>query len=112
MILAKFSLAYEGEVKTRLDTLYACAKKVAPDAVERMTYGMPTFWKGKNLFHYNVYKKHIGFYPGPETISFFASQLSRYKVSKGAVQFKHQEAMPYDLIEAMMAHSTKLHAKN
>lgn len=30
-----------------------------PDAEERLSWGMPTFWKGRNIIHFAPAKKHI-----------------------------------------------------
>lgn len=70
----------------------------APKAEERMRWEMPTYWQGENLVHFANGKQHIGFYPGPEAIVFFADRLAGYKTSKGAIQLPLAEPMPYDLI--------------
>ncbi len=74
-------------------------RRVAPEAQERIRWGMPTYWQGENLVHFAAAKQHIGFYPSPEAIEHFAPQLSGYKSTKGAVQFPDAQPMPYDLIE-------------
>lgn len=44
-------------------------KNAAPDAKEKISYQMPTFYLyGKNLVHFAAYKNHIGFYPTPSGI--------------------------------------------
>ena len=40
---------------------------VIPDAEERISYGMPTFWKRHNLIHFTGMKNHLGIYPGDLT---------------------------------------------
>lgn len=70
----------------------------APEAIEKISYGMPTFWQGENVVHFANFKHHLGFYPTPEAISHFANQLTDYKTSKGAVQFPYSQAIPYELI--------------
>ncbi|MCE8429122.1 MAG: DUF1801 domain-containing protein [Candidatus Methanoperedens sp.] len=47
-------------------------KKAAPEAVEAISYHMPTFkLNGKNLVHFAAFKNHIGFYPIPSGIEAF-----------------------------------------
>ncbi|MDY6391696.1 MAG: hypothetical protein SPL80_02520 [Bacilli bacterium] len=45
--------------------VYDSIKMVLPDAKERISYGMPTLWRGGNLIHFAAMKNHIGLYPGP-----------------------------------------------
>jgi uncharacterized protein YdhG (YjbR/CyaY superfamily) len=60
-------------------------------AVEKMSWSMPTYWKGKNLFQFAAQKNHLGIYPGPEAIKHFAPKLAKYKTSKGTIQFPYKD---------------------
>lgn len=71
---------------------------VIPEAKEKISWGMPTFWKKQNIIHFAAHKNHMGLYPGPEAIEHFADRLTYYKSSKGAVQFPYSKSMPYELI--------------
>lgn len=62
-------------------------QKSAPQATECFKYGMPTFFLHVNLVHFAAYKNHIGFYPTPSVIIHFKEELTKYKTSKGAIQF-------------------------
>jgi len=66
-----------------------------PEAEERFSWQMPTWWRGRNLIHFAAQKKHLGLYPGPEAVAAFASELDEkgLKHSKGAVQ------LPYGKID-------------
>ena len=37
-----------------------------PEAEERISWSMPTYWKGHNIIHFAANKKHIGLYAGAE----------------------------------------------
>jgi len=93
---------YTGEVKTRLEKIRKVIKKTAPDATETISYRMPTYRKGKNLFHFAGFKNHIGFYPTPSGIEAFQDELKEFKTSKGAIQFPHDKPIPYDLIKRIV----------
>ncbi len=69
-----------------------------PEAQERISWRMPTYWKGHNIIHFAAHKNHIGLYPGPEAIVHFSDRLTEYKTSKGAVQFPYDEQIPLTLI--------------
>jgi uncharacterized protein YdhG (YjbR/CyaY superfamily) len=90
------------EVRDILGQLREMILKEAPDATERMAYGMPTYTMKKNLIHFAGYKKHIGIYPTPDGIEAFKEELSTYKNSKGAVQFPLDKPMPWNLIQKMI----------
>jgi uncharacterized protein YdhG (YjbR/CyaY superfamily) len=82
-------------------------QNAAPDAVEAMKYGVPTFVLHGNLVHWGGYQKHIGFYPGPSGIEAFKEQLSAYKGAKGSVQFPLDQPLPYALIKKIVAFRVK-----
>ena len=64
--------------------------RVLPDATEKISYQMPTFWRGRNLIHFAAQKNHLGLYPGAEAVVHFAPRLTGYKTSKGAIQFQYK----------------------
>lgn len=82
-----------------MEDVYKVISDAMPNAEERISWGMPTFWKGRNIIHFAAAKKHIGLYPGPEAIEFFADRLQDYKTSKGAIQFPNNKELPLDLIK-------------
>lgn len=91
------------EIKEKLEKIRQLIKSTAPEAEETINYQIPTFRiMGKNMVHFAAFKKHIGFYPSPSGISAFKDELSRYKTSKGAVQFPLNEALPMELIRNMV----------
>lgn len=73
-------------------------RQAAPDAKEKISWQMPTFWQNENLVHFAAAKHHIGLYPGESGVRVFADKLKAYKTSKGAIQFPLSEPIPYDLI--------------
>ena len=70
-----------------------------PDAEEKISWSMPTYWKKRNLIQFAAFKKHIGLYPGPEAVEAFADKLREYKTSKGAIQLPSDRPLPLALIE-------------
>jgi uncharacterized protein YdhG (YjbR/CyaY superfamily) len=72
-----------------------------PNAQERMSWQMPTFWQRENLIHFALSKAHVGIYPGAEAVVHFADRLVGYKTSKGTIQFPLNRPIDYDLIGAI-----------
>ncbi len=85
-------------VRGRLREIRRLVAKLVPDAVEKVSYQMPTFYLNGNLVHFAAHAGHIGFYPTPSGIERFKAELAKYKSSKGAVQFPLEEPLPLDLI--------------
>ncbi len=86
------------EVRQRMKELRAFIREQAPEATERISWGMPTFYLKGNLVHFAACKNHIGFYPGANGVACFADKLSGYKTSKGAIQFPHLKPLPLPII--------------
>ena len=78
-------------------------KNALPDAVQKISWSMPTYWKKRNLIQFAAFKKHIGLYPGPDAVRAFANQLTEYKTSKGAIQFPYEKPLPLELIAEIAA---------
>jgi uncharacterized protein YdhG (YjbR/CyaY superfamily) len=86
------------EVQPILHKIRETIRAAAPEAVEKISWSMPTFWQGENLIHYAAFKKHIGIYPGGRLTGEFAERLTGYKTSKGAIQLPLDEPIDYELI--------------
>lgn len=69
-----------------------------PDAVQKISWSMPTYWKKRNLIQFAAFKNHIGLYPGSAAVEVFAERLQGYKTSKGTIQFPYDKPLPLDLI--------------
>lgn len=90
------------DVQVLLQQLRETIQKAAPEAEETISYQMPTFTLNGNLVHFAAYKKHIGFYPAPSGLTEFQNEISKYKHSKGAVQFPLDQPLPLGLIERIV----------
>src|SRR5918992_6411870 len=91
------------EVKAILSELRSTIRQAAPQAAEKISYGVPTFYLNGNLVHFAAFKHHIGFYPGPSGIAHFKKELAKYKSAKGSVQFPLDEPLPLQLIAKIVA---------
>ena len=90
---------YPKSVQAKLKKVRAVIKSVAPSAIEKMAYGIPTFFLNGNLVHFAGYEKHIGFYPTPSAIIEFKKELTSFKTTKGTIQFPLDKPIPFDLIK-------------
>jgi uncharacterized protein YdhG (YjbR/CyaY superfamily) len=87
----------------KLHQLRAFIRNVIPEAEEVISYKMPAYKYHGMLVYFAGYEKHIGFYPTGSGIKHFEAMLSDYKFSKGTIQFKLDQELPFDLIEQIIA---------
>ncbi|WP_125568706.1 iron chaperone [Companilactobacillus insicii] len=88
--------------QSQLNKMYKIIKNELPDATEKISYGMPTFYKDENIVHFAGFKHHLGFYPTPNPIVHFSNELKEYKTSKGAIQFPYDQELPETLIKEIV----------
>jgi uncharacterized protein YdhG (YjbR/CyaY superfamily) len=95
----EYIAGFPPEVREILARIRATIKAEAPEAVETISYQIPTFsLDGRPLVYFAAFKKHVGFYPVPTGIEAFKDELAPYKQGKGSVQFPLDKPVPYDLI--------------
>jgi uncharacterized protein YdhG (YjbR/CyaY superfamily) len=92
--------SFPAEIQAVLIDVRETVRAAAPDATEKIGYGMPAFELQGYLLYFAANKAHIGFYPMPEALENFKDEFDKagYKSSKGAVQFPLDKPMPLDLI--------------
>ena len=92
-------IALQDEAKQpRLREIRALIQSAIPNAEERISWSMPTYWKGRNIIHFAASKKHLGLYPGDEATTVFAEDLKEFDVSKGTIRLPWSEELPTELI--------------
>jgi uncharacterized protein YdhG (YjbR/CyaY superfamily) len=99
--------SYPESVQAILEKIRQTIRRVAPEATELISYQMPAFEQNGVLVWFGAFKKHIGFYPKASGIEAFQKELSPYKLSKGSIQFRLDEPIPYDLIEKIVEFRVK-----
>lgn len=101
-LIDDYILQFPKEIQRKLQELRQVIKESAPEAEERISYKMPTYYLRGNLVHFAAYSRHIGFYPAPSGIEAFKDQLEGYKTSKGAIQFPLDDDLPLGLIRKIV----------
>lgn len=96
--------AFPADIQAKLQAMRETIHAAAPDATEKISYQMPTFYLHGNLVHFAAFKQHIGFYPAPHGIEAFEQELAQYGRSKGAVRFPLDQPVPLDLISRITAY--------
>ena len=95
-----YILAQDEEIRDQLRQVRTVLVSRLPDAKEKISWSMPTYWKDHNIIHFAAQKKHIGLYPGPEAVEFFSNKLDQagLKYSKGSIQIPYSDQLPLELI--------------
>jgi uncharacterized protein YdhG (YjbR/CyaY superfamily) len=96
------SLQDEG-VRPRLETIRKTIRAAVPKAQEKISWSMPTYWKGRNIIHFAASKKHLGLYPGGEATDVFADRLIGIDTSKGTIRLPYNKPLPRELIAEIAA---------
>lgn len=99
-------------VQKALEELRTYILEAAPHATELINYDIPAFaliegGKREEQIMIAGYKKHLGFYPHPDTIEAFLPELVGYKFAKGSVQFPLNLPIPKALVIKMVQYRLK-----
>ncbi len=90
--------AFPVEKQTVLQKIRETIQKAAPEASEKISYGIPTYVHKGNLVHFGGYDKYFALYPGSKGVEAFKEALKGLDTSKGTVRFAADQPVPYDLI--------------
>ena len=101
----------EEALRPRLREVRDILRAALPEAEERVSWSMPTYWKGRNLIHFAASKKHLGLYPGGEATAVFAEELKDYDVSKGTIRIPWDRKPPEELIRKIARWCLSQYAK-
>lgn len=91
------------EFQAALERLRGLIRAAAPDAVEGIGYGVPTYKvNGHNLVHFAAAKRHCSFFPGSEAIAAHAAGLADFSTDKGTIRFTPDRPIPDGLVASIV----------
>jgi uncharacterized protein YdhG (YjbR/CyaY superfamily) len=96
--VASYLDAASEPARSRLVALAEVVRSEAPEAIERIAYGLLTWHHRENLLHLGAFAGHVGIYPGPAAIVAFAHDLRAFETSKGAIRVPHDVELPVELL--------------
>ncbi len=100
--VAAYIAASPKDVRAKLRELRAIIKSTAPQAVERISYGMPFYdYKGR-LVYFAAQKAFVGLYIPPPIIQDHRKELERYETTKSAVHLPIDRKLPVALIKKLV----------
>ena len=90
------------QVQGRLEEIRAAIRKAAPDAVERISYGMPYYeYKGR-LAYFSLWKAHVGLYIPTPVVEEHKRELAAYQASNATVRFPFDRKLPVALVKKLV----------
>ena len=104
------------EHRVALEKLRKQIRVAAPNAEERISYGVPAFFQDGGLVWFAAAKNHCSFFPGSRAIETHHAELKNYSLSKGTIRFQPDKPLPAALIrkivkERIAANQIKAKAK-
>jgi uncharacterized protein YdhG (YjbR/CyaY superfamily) len=95
-------------VQKRLQQIRQIIREVAPEAQEKLSYGMPYYGYKGRLVYFAYAKNHIGLYVMPPIIKEHKKELDDYVTAKATVQFALDKDLPIPLIKKLVSAGVKL----
>ena len=92
--IEEYIAAQPEEAQDYLRQINAAIKASIPETKEKISWSMPTYWKGRNLIQFAASKRHIGLYPGPEAVEAFAAPADGVQDQQGHDPTPLQQAAP------------------
>jgi uncharacterized protein YdhG (YjbR/CyaY superfamily) len=88
------------EQKEALTRVRAVVERVAPDAEEGVSYGMPAYLHaGRPLLGFRAAKKHLSAFPfSPAAVEAVKDRLEGFDLSKGTIRFSSDRPVPEEVL--------------
>ena len=101
--MEEYISTFPEEIKAVLEHVRQAIHHAAPEAIETMSYGMPTFdLDDKHLVFFAGWKQHLSLHPLPAGDAAFQQELAHYTRAKGTIQFPLAKPIPYDFVERIV----------
>jgi uncharacterized protein YdhG (YjbR/CyaY superfamily) len=90
--------------RARLEDLRRVIQEAVPDAVEGISYNMPTFrLGGRFMVSFQAFKHWDSLFPATEAVEAgLGDEVAPFVKGKGTIQFPATEPLPLDLIERIV----------
>jgi uncharacterized protein YdhG (YjbR/CyaY superfamily) len=101
--VAAYLAAVPKESRAALEKLRQTIKSIAPEAIEVISYQIPTFkLDGRMLVSYAAFSEHCSFFPGSGPIEAHQDALKSYQTSKGTIRFTPTKPLPASLVKKLV----------
>ena len=91
-----------------LTQLRSLIRKIAPDAVETMEYGMPAYILGTILCALASRKNYLAFYCcETKVVEAHRARLGKLNCGKGCIRFQRIEELPLDVVASILKEAVR-----
>ncbi len=90
------------ELQEKLQELRKIIKSTAPEAEEKISYGMPYYHYKGRLIYFAPMKNHLGLYIPPPIIEQLKTDLQGYTTTKSAIHLRLDQPLPVSLIKKLI----------
>src|SRR5258706_15487065 len=87
------------EVQEKLRQMRQAIREAAPDAEEKISYGMAYYGYKGRLAYFSYFKNHIGLYAVPPVVQDHIKELKKYQTATATIRFPLDEELPIALIK-------------
>ena len=94
-------------MQEKLNQIRQIVLQAAPEATEKLSYGMPYYSLNGRLVYIAHFKDHVSLFAMPSAIKKFDKELAPYHRSKGTVGFALDKSLPLPLIRRIVAFRVK-----
>lgn len=98
---------FPDDIKEILNKVRQIGKKLAPNAIEKISYQIPSFHENGIIFYYAAFKNHFSIFPPIKGDAELLEKVKPYANPKGNLLFKYKNPIPYDLIENVVLQRIK-----
>jgi uncharacterized protein YdhG (YjbR/CyaY superfamily) len=93
--LDEYIATFPKDIRDVLTQLRRTIRAAAPQAQEKISYGMPTYTLEGPLIYFAAWKNHIGLYGASGAIEAFKDELAPYAGEKGSLSFPLDEPLRF-----------------
>ena len=105
----EYLVGVPAESRAALEKLRHTIKSIVPEAVETISYEIPTFkLNGRMLVSFAAFSEHCSFFPGAGPIEVHRNDLKSFPTSKGTIRFTPDRPLSPALVRKLVKTRIKL----
>jgi uncharacterized protein YdhG (YjbR/CyaY superfamily) len=90
------------EAQPKLKEVRAAIKAAAPQAAEKISYGMPYYHYNGRLAYFSIAKKHIGLYIPTPVVAEHKKELEGFYAEGATIRFPFDKKLPIALVKKLV----------
>lgn len=102
--VAEYSSGLPDHTRAAFESLRSAVRGAAPEAVETISYGIPTLKVGGRLLvSYAAFTRHVSLYPASDTVQGALGEAIRpYLAGKGTIRLRLDQPVPVELVRRVV----------